>query len=106
MAARPRSCYFRRTMRTIPLLGLALLVSAAQGAEPPDPTDSSLVAAIRRLKPADYPSANSVLVLEQQSVVYQADGQFANTMRTVRLVLPPARKQAAAAAPLAYAQDP
>jgi hypothetical protein len=83
---------------------LSALAADARAAEPP-PSDAALVAAIQRIKPGDYPSANSVLVLDEQSVVYQADGQFSNTSRTVRLVLSPAGKHAAAAASLDYAKD-
>ena len=42
--------------------------------------DPAIRDAIKKVKPSDYPSANAVTVLGTQHVVYQADGQFANTI--------------------------
>ena len=41
--------------------------------------DPSILDAIKKVKPSDYPSANTVTVLDDQDVVYQPDGQFTNT---------------------------
>src|SRR5262249_55534940 len=82
-----------------------LLLSPLARAEAPQPSDAALLAAIHKVKPGDYPSANNVLVVDSQSVVYQADGQFTNTMRSVRLVLTQAGKNAAAKASFDYAKD-
>jgi transglutaminase-like putative cysteine protease len=49
--------------------------------------DPAIGDAIRKIKPADYPSAHTVAVIESQDVVYQTDGQYTNTMRSAHLVL-------------------
>lgn len=67
--------------------------------------DPKIVEAIRKVKPADYPSANSVAILNEQAVVYQADGKFTNTMHTVRLVLATDGKARASATSIKYARD-
>jgi hypothetical protein len=67
--------------------------------------DPAILDAIKRVKPADYPSANTVSVLESQSVVYQADGQFTNTQHSARLVLTTAGKAQAANASFYYTKD-
>lgn len=67
--------------------------------------DPAILDAIKRVKPADYPSANTVSVLESQSVVYQADGQFTNTQHSARLVLTTTGKTQAANASFYYTKD-
>ena len=67
--------------------------------------DPKIVEAIRKVKASDYPSANSVTIVNDQSVVYQADGKFTNTMHTVRLVLAPEGKAEASATSIQYAKD-
>ncbi|HTJ46304.1 MAG TPA: DUF3857 domain-containing protein [Kofleriaceae bacterium] len=67
--------------------------------------DPSVLAAIKKVKASDYPSANTLLVVDSQSVVFQANGQFANTMHSVTLVLTPEGKAAAADASLYYTKD-
>ncbi|HEY1106227.1 MAG TPA: DUF3857 domain-containing protein, partial [Agromyces sp.] len=67
--------------------------------------DPAILDAIKKVKPADYPSANTVSVISSQVVVYQPDGQFTNTMRTARLVLTPAGKADAASSTQYYTKD-
>ena len=57
--------------------------------------DPQILDAIKKVKPSDYPSANVVLVINDQNVVYQTDGQFTNTAHVARLVLTPAGKSEA-----------
>jgi hypothetical protein len=67
--------------------------------------DPRITDAIAKVKPADYPSANVVTVLNEQNVVYQADGQFSNTTHEAELVLTTAGKSEAASTSLPYAKD-
>src|SRR5262245_28943387 len=67
--------------------------------------DPAVVAAIKKVKPADYPSANALLVRNDQTVSYEADGQFTNTIHVVRLVLTQTGKAEAAAMSLDYTKD-
>jgi len=67
--------------------------------------DPAILDAIKKVKPADYPSANTVSVIEDQAVVFQADGQFTNTQHTATLVLTTAGKQNAASASFYYTKD-
>jgi hypothetical protein len=67
--------------------------------------DPRILEAIRKVTPADHPSASSVTIVNDQAVVYQADGTFTNTMHTVRLVLAAAGKQAASATSIHYTRD-
>jgi hypothetical protein len=67
--------------------------------------DPVILDAIKKVKPADYPSANTVSVISSQVVVYQPDGQFTNTMRSARLVLTPAGKADAASSTQYYTKD-
>ncbi len=83
---------------------LLLFVLAAGGTAYAD-VDPQITAAIKRVKPSDYPSANSVLVINDQSVVYQPDGKFTNTAHTATLVLTPAGKADAATSSLYYTKD-
>jgi transglutaminase-like putative cysteine protease len=83
-------------------LSCALLALAAPARAEVDP---SIVAAVKKIKPADYPSANRVVLVEEQRVVYQPDGQFANTTHHAELALTPEGKKAAASFSTYYAKD-
>jgi hypothetical protein len=67
--------------------------------------DPAIVDAVKKVKPADYPSANAVTVINSQEVVYQADGQFTNTMHVARLVLTSEGKKEASTTSLYYTKD-
>lgn len=67
--------------------------------------DPQITDALKKVKAKDYPSANAVTVLSDQSVVYQPDGQFTNTQHSARLVLTPTGKTEAASTSLYYAKD-
>lgn len=67
--------------------------------------DPQITDAIKKVKPSDYPSANSVIVVNDQSVVYQPDGQFTNTMHEARLVLTTTGKTEASTQSLYYTKD-
>src|SRR5262245_2606563 len=88
-------------MRRVLVSLLVMTVSASASAA----VDPSVLDAGKTVKPADYPSANTVIVVNDQAVVYQADGQFTNTVHWAALVLTPAGKADVASASLPYAQD-
>jgi len=67
--------------------------------------DPLILDAFKKVKPADYPSANGVTVIETQDVVYQPDGQFTNTMRVARLVLTNAGTKEFASSSHYYTKD-
>jgi hypothetical protein len=67
--------------------------------------DPQILDALKKVKAKDYPSANTVTVLNDQTVVYQLDGQFTNTEHVARLVLTPTGKTEAASSSLYYAKD-
>ena len=67
--------------------------------------DPQITDAIKKVKPSDYPSANSVIVINDQSVVYQPDGQFTNTMHEARLVLTTTGKTESSTQSLYYTKD-
>lgn len=67
--------------------------------------DPSILDAIKRVKPADYPSANTVTVLDDQNVVYQSDGQYTNTWHSAKLVLTTDGKAETATRSLYYTKD-
>jgi transglutaminase-like putative cysteine protease len=67
--------------------------------------DPAILDAIKHVKPADYPSANTISVIESQAVVYQADGQFQNTQHSAHLVLTNTGKTEAANASFYYTKD-
>lgn len=67
--------------------------------------DPAVLDAVKKVKPADYPSANAVTIISSQQVVYQADGQFTNTMRSARLVLTNEGKKQASSTSLYYTKD-
>ena len=91
-------------MRIAPLLSLATLVLAGATAAAA-PVDPSVLSAIHKVKAQDYPSANAVMVVDDQTVVFQADGQFTNTAHVVRVVLTPTGKNEAATTSLDFAKD-
>ncbi|CAN5726354.1 hypothetical protein BH11MYX1_BH11MYX1_47780 [soil metagenome] len=67
--------------------------------------DPQITEALKRVKPAQYPSANAVSVISDQAVVYQPDGQFTNTTHLARLILTLSGKTEAASSSLYYAKD-
>jgi transglutaminase-like putative cysteine protease len=87
-------------MRTLFLLATLGIASPALA-----DVDPQITQALKSVKPADYPSANIVWVLSDQSVVYQPDGQFANTTHTARMVLTTAGKATVASESLYYTKD-
>jgi transglutaminase-like putative cysteine protease len=87
----------RRVLHAAVLLSIAVPAYAD--------VDPQITDAIKKVKPSDYPSANSVIVLNDQSVVYQPDGQFTNTMHEARLVLTTTGKTEASTTTLYYTKD-
>jgi transglutaminase-like putative cysteine protease len=84
----------------------AVVVAMAMAAGPAfADVDPAIADAIHKIKPSDYPSANSVIVVNDQSVVYQPDGQFTNTMHEARLVLTTTGKTEASTQSLYYTKD-
>jgi len=67
--------------------------------------DPQITDALKKVKAKDYPSANSVTVIADQSVVYQPDGQFTNTMHTAKLVLTAEGKAEASTVQMYYTKD-
>ena len=67
--------------------------------------DPAILDAVKKVKPSDYPSANAVTIINSQSVVYQPDGQFTNTMHVARLVLTNEGKKEASTTSLYYTKD-
>src|SRR5687768_6069400 len=84
------------------ICAVVLFATAAPASAGVDP---EILDAIKKVKAADYPSANTVSVISSQHVVYQADGQFTNTMHQATLVLTTAGKQQAASASYYYTKD-
>lgn len=80
------------------LASLAALLCAAVPAR----ASSSLVDKLKEVKASEFPSANTVLVVDDQSVVYQASGKFAITVHEVRKLLTPAGVHAADSTSLDY----
>lgn len=80
-------------------------VAPPSGASAADDVDPAILAAVKKIRPKDYPSANAVLLVDDQSVVYQEDGHFTNTTHEAELVLTPAGKAGAATMSLPYARD-
>jgi transglutaminase-like putative cysteine protease len=89
-------------MRNVLPVVLGLLASSAALAAPPDP---AIVEQIKKIKPADYPSANTVSLLDRQDVVYQKDGTFTNTRHAIDLVLTADGRQSAASQTFYYTKD-
>jgi transglutaminase-like putative cysteine protease len=88
-------------MRRVLFAAVLLAIAAPAYAD----VDPQITDAIKKVKPSDYPSANSVIVLNDQSVVYQPDGQFTNTMHEARLVLTTTGKSEASTTSLYYTKD-
>ena len=85
------------------VLGVTLMLAIAAPAYAD--VDPSILDAIKRVKPSDYPSANTVTVLDDQVVVYQPDGQYTNTWHSAKLVLTTDGKAETATRSLYYAKD-
>jgi hypothetical protein len=85
-------------------LSMLLFVLAAGGTAYAD-VDPQITSALRRVKASAYPSANSVNVIDDQSVVYQPDGKFTNTTHTATLVLTQAGKEGTATSSIYYTKD-
>ena len=49
--------------------------------------DPQITDALKKVKAKDYPGANAVTIISDQSVVYQPDGQFTNTNHIARIAL-------------------
>ena len=47
--------------------------------------DPQITDALKKVKAKDYPSANAVTIINDQTVVYQPDGQFTNTQHLARI---------------------
>ncbi len=88
-------------MRQVLCAAIALVIAAPAYAD----VDPQILDAIKKVKPADYPSANTVTVMNDQQVVYQQDGQFVATIHNARMVLTQAGKADAASTSLYYAKD-
>ena len=85
-------------------VAIAIATIAVAGSAYAD-VDPQITAAIKRIKASDYPSANAVVIIGDQNVVYQADGKFTNTARNATLVLTTAGKAEAATVSLPYTKD-
>jgi hypothetical protein len=85
------------------VLFTALLVAIAVPAYAD--VDPQITDALKKVKAKDYPSANSVTVLNDQSVVYQPDGQFTNTWHQAKIVLTAEGKAEAQTIQLYYTKD-
>ena len=87
----------RRVFSTLVLLAIATPAFAE--------TDPRIGDAIQKVKPTDYPSANTLTVFTEQAVVYQLDGQFTNTQHDATLVLTTEGKSSVASHTLHYTKD-
>ncbi|HEY5928399.1 MAG TPA: DUF3857 domain-containing protein [Kofleriaceae bacterium] len=67
--------------------------------------DPTIPEAMKKVKPADYPSAHLVSIISSQHVVYQADGQFTNTFHSAKLVLTNEGKKQTSSTSLYYTKD-
>jgi hypothetical protein len=83
----------------------AVVLCGVAGAASADSADPAILDAIKNVKPATYPSANTVSVISSQVVVFQPDGQFTNTQRSARLVLTQEGKSSVASANAYYTKD-
>jgi transglutaminase-like putative cysteine protease len=85
------------------LITLAVVCgSSTAWAAPPDP---AIVDSIKTIKPADYPSANTVTLLDRTDVVFQKDGTFNSTVHSIDLVLTADGRTSAASHTLYYTKD-
>jgi transglutaminase-like putative cysteine protease len=67
--------------------------------------DPQITDALKKVKAKDYPGANAVTIISDQSVVYQPDGQFTNTNHIARIALTTTGKAQAASMSLYYTKD-
>ncbi|HEV7557754.1 MAG TPA: DUF3857 domain-containing protein, partial [Kofleriaceae bacterium] len=84
------------------VLSVAVFLGSVPAFAGPDP---KLVDAIHKVKASEFPSANTLEIVADQSVVYQPDGQFTTTFHQVQLVLTQAGIAQAASQSLPYAKD-
>ncbi len=87
----------RRLSTVLVLLAIAAPVYAEVS---PAVTD-----AVKKVKAADYPSANALTILSDQNVVFQADGKFVITVHIARMALTNTGTQEIAATTNDYAKD-
>jgi transglutaminase-like putative cysteine protease len=90
----------KRALVLVLLAGVTAPAAAHADAVSPD-----VLAAIKSVKASDYPSANSVTVLDSQYTAYQADGRYQTTTDGVRLVLTNDGRDDVAHASVAYVTD-
>ena len=86
-------------------VALSMLSTLAIAAPAFAEVDPQITDAIKKVKAKDFPSANTVMVLNDQAVVYQPDGQFTTTQHLARLVLTTTGKTEAASSSLYYTKD-
>jgi hypothetical protein len=86
------------------LLAGTLLATFAQAA-PARAAEPSPPQIIQKLKASDFPSANTVYVVDDQTVTFQDDGSFDYTFHTIQLVLTKEGIAHAATLSLDYAKD-
>jgi hypothetical protein len=84
---------------------LSVVVPLAFAAPAQAAVDPQILDAIRKVKPSDFPSANTVSVISDQAVVYQPDGQYTDTEHEATLVLTMAGKVEAASYSTPYTKD-
>ncbi len=93
-----------RPMRTLcPLLLAAVVVATATPALAE--VDPAVMEALKSLKASDYPNANAVVLLESQSVVYQADGTQTTDVHEVSAALTPTGKDHIGSTAINFARD-
>ncbi|HEY0251596.1 MAG TPA: DUF3857 and transglutaminase domain-containing protein, partial [Kofleriaceae bacterium] len=83
---------------------VALGICAVGGVASAD-VDPQISDALKKVKAKDYPSANAITVIADQSVTYQPDGQFVNTQHLATLALTQTGKKEVSSASLYYAKD-
>ena len=88
-------------MRSVFFVAVTLAIATPAFAD----VDPQILDAVKKVKPADFPSANTATVIGDQTVVYQPDGQFTNTTHQATLVLTQTGKADAATTSLYYTKD-
>jgi hypothetical protein len=88
-------------MRRLLFLATTLAATSTARAD----VDPRITDAIAKLKPSDYPSANVVAVVADESIVYQPDGQFVDTQHDARLALTTEGKSEIASVSVPYTKD-
>src|SRR5438270_7733806 len=101
----PSDRVVRERIRRTSMRCLFAVVTLAIAAPVYAGVDPQIVDAIKKVKPSDYPSANVVTVISDQTVAYQPDGQFTNIAHVARLVLTTAGKAEVASTSLYYTKD-